>query len=114
MGVPTATYCVRVRWVARDGKCQIVAVFDRPHAAAPEVVKESDPELLAFVTGSTSEEALRQHLASSENDLLRILEDLINVLIDNNVVLLTDFPAMAQRKLMQRQSIRDKLRTTKK
>lgn len=103
-----------MRWVARDGKGQIVAVFDRPHAAAPEVVKESDPELLAFVTGSTSEEALRQHLASSENDLLRILEDLINVLIDNNVVLLTDFPPMAQKKLMQRQSIRDKLRTTKK
>ena len=37
-----------------------------------------------------------------------------NVLIDNNVILLTDFPAMAQKKLMQRQSIRDKLRTTKK
>ncbi|MSP21023.1 MAG: hypothetical protein EXQ93_05805 [Alphaproteobacteria bacterium] len=70
--------------------------------------------MLAFVTGMGSEEALRQHRANSENDLLRILEDLISVLIDNNVILLTDFPAGAQRKLMQRQSIRDKLRSGKK
>ena len=31
--------------------------------------------------------------------------------IDNNVMLLTDFPPMAQRKLMARQAIRDKLRS---
>jgi TctA family transporter len=103
-----------MRYVARDAKAVIVAVFDRPHAAAPEAMKESDPEMLAFVTGMGSEEALRQHLATSENDLLRILEDLINVLIDNNVMLLTDLPPGAQRKLMQRQSIRDKLRAGKK
>ena len=106
--------CPVMRYVARDAQGKIVAVFDRPHAAAPEAMKESDPEMLAFVTGMGSEEALRQHLASSENDLLRILEDLINVLIDNNVILLTDFPPGAQRKLMARQSVRDKLRSGKK
>ena len=100
-----------MRYVARDAQGQIVAIFDRPHQAAPEAVNENDPELLAFVTGTASEEALRQHLQNSEADLLRILEDLINVLIDNNLILLTDFPPGAQRKLMLRQGIRDKLRS---
>ena len=86
-------------------------MFDRPHAAAPEALHEADPELIAFVTGGKSSDALRAHLQDSDTDLLRILEDLINVLIDNNVMLLTDFPPMAQRKLMQRQAIRDKLRS---
>jgi hypothetical protein len=46
----------------------------------------------------------------SDADLLRILEDLINVLVDNNVILLTDFPEAVQHKLMNRQKVRDKLR----
>ena len=99
-----------MRYVARDAAGGIVAIFDRPHAAAPEQLQEQDPEFLAFVTGGKSEEALRQTLLDSDADLLRILEDLINVLVDNNVILLTDFPEAVQRKLMNRQRVRDKLR----
>ncbi len=99
-----------MRYVARDTGGSIVAVFDRPHAAAPEQVREEDPELIAFVTGGKGEEIMRQSLLDSDADLLRILEDLINVLVDNNVILLTDFPEAVQRKLMNRQRVRDKLR----
>jgi hypothetical protein len=53
---------------------------------------------------------LRQNLLDSDADLLRILEDLIKVLEDNNVILLTDFPEAVQHKLMNRQKVRDKLR----
>ena len=98
-----------MRYVARDRNRDIVAVFDRPHPAAPEAIPEDDPELIAFVTGGQSDDALRAYLADSDDDLLRIIEDLINVLIDNNVILLTDFPGPAQRKLMRRQNIREKL-----
>ena len=100
-----------MRYVARDKDGQIVAIFDRPHPAAPEMMNEDDPELVAFVTGGKTDEALRSYLQESEGDLLRILEDLINVLIENNLVLLTDFPDHAQRKLMRRQGIRQKLQS---
>jgi TctA family transporter len=103
-----------MRYVARDKDNKIVAVFDRPHPAAPEMIMEDDPELLAFVTGGKTDEALRSYLQESEGDLLRILEDLINVLIENNLILLTDFPEHAQRKLMRRQGIRQKLQTTRR
>lgn len=52
---------------------------------------------------------MRALLANSDEDLIRILEDLISVLIDQNIVLLTDFPKGAQRKLLRRQGIRQKL-----
>lgn len=100
-----------MRYVARDKEGSIVAIFDRPHPAAPEMMNEDDPELVAFVTGGKTDEALRSYLQESEGDLLRILEDLINVLIENNLVLLTDFPDHAQRKLMRRQGIRQKLQS---
>ena len=53
------------RYVARNADGGIVAVFDRPHAAAPEQLKIQDPELVAFVTGGASDEALRQNLLDS-------------------------------------------------
>ena len=62
-----------------------------------------------IVTGGASDESCAKTL-DSDADLLRILEDLINVLVDNNVILLTDFPEAVQHKLMNRQKVRDKLR----
>ena len=91
----------RARWVMklRSGRALVIP------GARHELLQERDhfreqllAAFLAFVTGSTSEEALRQHLANSENDLLRILEDLINVLIVDEPQYrpLEDFTAIAE------------------
>ena len=101
-----------MRFVERDGAGNIVAIYAVAHEGATEVIAPEDPELLGFVTEGSTEDAMRTYLATSDSDLLRILEDLINVLIDNNVMLLTDFPPPpAQSKLMRRQAVRSKLQT---
>ena len=97
-----------MRYVIRDDEGIITAVFAEPRDDA-EAVPAQDPELVAFLAGGDSQLALRSFLASTDSELLRIVEDLINVLIDQNVILLTDFPEPAQAKLLQRQSIRRKL-----
>lgn len=102
-----------MRYVARDGAGNILAVYTEPQPGADEAVPVDSPELLSFVLGQDAEMALRAYMASTDADLLRIIEDLINVLIDRNVVLLSDFPPGAQRKLMRRASIRDKLQSFK-
>ena len=99
-----------MRYVMRDESRSVVAVFAHPQPGA-DPIADDDPELLAFVTGGQSESAMRAYLANSDAELLRIVEDLINVLIDQNLVLLTDFPEGAQRKLMRRQAIRSKLQS---
>ena len=101
-----------MRYVARDENGYIFAVFAEPSAGfAEEPMATDDPVLAAFMSGVASEEAMRSYLAASDSDLLRILEDLINVLIDNNLILLTDFPEAAQAKLMHRQAVRAKLQS---
>jgi hypothetical protein len=96
--------------VVRDENDEILAIYAEPQPGT-EPIPIDDPELLAFASGADSEQAMRSYLANSDDDLLRIVEELITVLIDQNVVLLTDFPAGAQRKLLRRQSIREKLQT---
>ncbi len=98
-----------MRYVARDDYGEITKVLSEPEGAAMEEIDKEDPELIAFVTEGGAEPALRAYLASSDAELLRVLEDLVNVLIDRNIVLLTDFPEAAQQKLMHRNAVRRKL-----
>ena len=87
----------------------IIKVAAAPDGNVCEEIDRADPELLAFVTEGGAEPALRAYLATSDAELLRVLEDLVNVLVDRNCILLTDFPEVAQTKLMQRKAVRKKL-----
>lgn len=102
-----------MRYVARDEAGNILAVYTEPQLGADEALPVDSPELLSFVLGQDAEMALRAYMASTDSDLLRIIEDLINVLIDRNVVMLSDFPTGAQKKLLRRATIRDKLQSFK-
>ena len=42
-------------------------------------------------------------------DRSRVIEDVIDTLIKNNVIRLTDLPVVAQKKLMKRKGVRNKL-----
>ena len=49
---------------------------------------------------------LQQKLSASDADLVRVLEDLIDVLISNGTIRLTDLPPKALEKLMSRKQAR--------
>jgi hypothetical protein len=51
----------------------------------------------------------RQRLSLSDAEIIRVIDDLVNVLIEKNLLLLTDLPQSAQKKLMERQRIRSEL-----
>lgn len=93
----------------RDDMGEIAAVFARPQHNGEEPIAMEDSELLAFVVGGDLQAALRSYLAGTDADLLRIVEDLDNVLIDRNLILVTNFPEGARRKLLKRTAIRAKL-----
>jgi len=74
-----------------------------------EFVENSNADYLAFL-----ETELSNHAAFRESDiqLARVLEDLINILIERNLIQFTDFPNAAQKRLNDRQSMRSKNRLT--
>jgi hypothetical protein len=94
--------------VLRDTNGRIMAVLDRPSAGATEEVGSDDPEILAYLTkkGPTS----YFDLLRADLEFIRVIEDLIAALINRNVILLTDLPAQAQEKLLQRGSLRRQFR----
>ncbi|MGV3582276.1 MAG: hypothetical protein ACO1N8_08200 [Methylophilus sp.] len=74
-----------------------------------ELIADDDHQYLSFL-----EQELIKNAAFRESDiqLARVLEDLINVLIERNLIQFTDFPTAAQKRLNDRQSMRNKNRLT--
>lgn len=52
---------------------------------------------------------IKKQLASSDSDLIRVLEDLIDILIKNGTIRMTDLPPKALEKLSARKQVRMKL-----
>jgi hypothetical protein len=95
---------VPAMFVKRDASGAIVAVSQEPAEGFSGPMDAADPELRLFLdnAGVPSVDPLRQ----SDLEAVRVLEDLIDVLIAKGVVRFTDLPEPAQRKLLQRKSLR--------
>ncbi len=96
-------------YVSRDENGNIVGVFRSPLGGASEELAAEDPELIQFLSDGGSSEQLKWELFVSDLLMGRLVEDLIDVLIDKNVMNITDLPQGAQRKLMRRRHLREKM-----
>ncbi|MDH5358502.1 MAG: hypothetical protein OEY48_01175 [Gammaproteobacteria bacterium] len=96
-------------YIQRDSQGKISAVFDSRQDNAQEFLPLDSPELLEYLIHSDSTEDARKVLSTSDINLIRVLEDLINTLIDKKVILFTDLPLAAREKLSSREKIRGHL-----
>jgi hypothetical protein len=92
-----------MRYVLRDDKGDVISVHRDPVAGA-QVLPADHPEVLNFLREGSEQETY----ASLDANLVRVLEDLIDVLIERNVLMVTDLPAEAQQKLFERKSFRSR------
>ena len=83
----------------------IVAVHTENVDGAVEVAPD-DPALREFIYRNHPEAAKREELVKSDLALARVMEDLIDVLIEKGLIMFTDFPAGAQKKLLERRGFR--------
>jgi hypothetical protein len=96
-------------YVTRGQDGHIIAVHATQSAEATEKLAPGNPELRAFLgqTGDSAE--LHTALLASDLELVRVLEDLIAILIDKRIIMLTDLPKAAQQKLAHRYQLRSRL-----
>lgn len=90
-------------YVKRNAEGEIVGLLDTAEAGAGEEISLDAPEIQAFFARA------RQRLSLSDTETIRVIEDLVDVLIQKKLLLLTDLPVPAQKKLMERQRMRSEL-----
>jgi hypothetical protein len=96
-------------YVERDKVGNIIALHNKPAPHAREQKAIMDEEILEFLNKSVDTDPWVQLLSLSDIGIIRILEDLIDLLIKKNVFMLTELPPEAQTKLSERKRIREKI-----
>lgn len=89
---------------AKDGS--IIAMHNTSSPIAQEQKSLLDEEVLEFLSTSDSWE---QSIAMSDFGAVRIIEDLINILVQKRIINFTDLPEHAQQKIREREHLREKL-----
>jgi len=89
---------------AKDGS--IIALHNTSTSVAQERKQLLDEEVLEFLNTTDAREQL---IAMSDFGTVRIIEDLINILIQKNTINFTDLPEHAQQKIREREHLREKL-----
>lgn len=93
-------------FIQRNQDNKIIAIFSDKNDDALEELADHDNEIIEFLKSDHFTDYSNHLLHQADNDFIRVLEDLIDVLLDKHVFLLTDLPSAAQKKLLQRKEIR--------
>ena len=96
-------------YIERDDNGNIIALHTQPVSGVVEQKSMMDEEILKFLNTSVDTDPWMQLLSLSDIGIIRILEDLIDLLIKKNVILFTDLPEEAQKKIRERKQIREKI-----
>jgi hypothetical protein len=79
----------------------IIHTISKLEQPGSEMLEENHPEIKQFLSGD-----LNSVFAALDTEFFRVLEDLIDTLIEKNIIHHTDLPVAAQQKLLVRKDIR--------
>lgn len=94
-------------YVERNAAGDIVAVSVTEDAIHRHLVDAEDPQLRVFLHKLSATPGL----AETDLHMVRVLEDLIDLLVERAVIRFTDLPPAAQEKLSARRSARASMRS---
>jgi hypothetical protein len=94
-------------YVVRNEAGEIEALRRDDVGDGAEELPIDHPDVVAFLGNGSGD--VMQALSSSDADMARITEDLIDCLIAKNIINFTDLPDAAQSKLITRRKLRAKL-----
>ena len=94
-------------FVKRNEQGGIAAVSQTQESGFDEELAADNLELSAYLAsmgqGASS-------LSATDQDFVRVLEDVVQLLVDKGVILFTDLPESAQEKMLYRQRLRSSIK----
>lgn len=92
-------------YALRDANGKIISLTETAQENA-EPVDLKNPDVLAFLSADGDSFTPDHYLNQSDIAIARIVEDLIQLLIERNLIIFTDLPDAAQQKLLTRKLAR--------
>jgi len=96
-------------YVERAGDGKIIALHSNTHPNTEEHKSTIDEEILEFLHTTVSADSRKLLLSLSDMGIIRLIEDLIDLLIKKNVIFFTELPEQARERITERKRIREKM-----
>lgn len=94
-------------YIKRNSSGKIIGVSETQSDAFPEVANEHSEEFLDYVKCEACKATVTASaLQTTDTELVRVLEDVIDLLTQKGLIQFTDLPKAAQQKLLTRQTLR--------
>ncbi len=93
-------------FIKRDEQGAVAAVFHQPVEEGLEEMGVEHPDLALFLQKTLLDYTVNRHWIESDLSMVRVVEDLVDMLIDRKVFLFMDLPEPVQRKFLQRRGLR--------
>lgn len=90
--------------VSRSADGSLLSVSRQPFSGSEEL-GENHPDIQNFLNAKDA----KGGFSAADAEFVRVLEDLIDTLFMKNVIRHTDLPAAAQKKLLQRKGLRNRV-----
>jgi len=94
-------------FVKRDQDGRVTAIYREVASGAEEYLPPDHADIVDFLRDTTDLD--KPSMLQSDLEMIRVYEDLTDILIGKNIVMLTDFPPAAQEKLIRRKRLRSSL-----
>lgn len=93
-------------YVQRDPKGAIIAISKHTASDFKESLPLDHPEILHFLTSDEVSLLAKNYLSETDSEMIRVLEDLIEILVTKNIIQFTELPETAQEKILKRKQFR--------
>lgn len=92
-------------YIKRNTAGEIVMLSKEANPECSETIAPNSPEVVAFLADQPSSSA---HFLASDLAFVRVVEDILEVLLEKGIITFTDLPEAAQAKVMERKTLRVK------
>ena len=96
-------------YAERDQNGTVIAIRKQPGGDTVDREPLSQNEVEAFLSSEFGRNSYEVMLRAADQTMIRVLDDLIDVLVRKNIILLTDLPEEAREKLGSRQEVRRRM-----
>lgn len=93
-------------FIRRDATGNIVEAREAPTGEVIEFLEPDDPEIVRFLARQGGEAQIREQLSVSDSDMIRVIEDIVDVLIRKRLIEASDLPSVVHAKLARRRELR--------
>jgi len=93
-------------YVNRNDQGKITQLLDASSGEGSEWLELNHPDVVEFLQHPANEAELKKSLESSDGDMVRVVEDLVDLLMEKQVFVFTELPEAVQGKLNARKKLR--------